>query len=99
MDFRIRCLLRTRVRNAVRKGKAGSAIEDLGCTVQELRNYLESKFLPRMCWENFGKWHIDHIRPLSSFDLSVKEEFLEACHFTNLQPLWAEENIRKGMRM
>jgi hypothetical protein len=52
-----------------------------------------------MTWDNYGERHVDHIRPLSSFDLTVREEFLQACHFTNLQPLWAEENISKGAKL
>jgi hypothetical protein len=51
-----------------------------------------------MSWENYGKWHIDHIKPLSLFDLEDPEQLKQACHYTNLQPLWAEENIRKGNR-
>ena len=83
---------------AVRTGRPGSAVSDLGCTVSELRSYLEAQFLPGMSWENMGKWHIDHIKPLAGFDLTNRECFLEACHYTNLQPLWAVDNIRKGAR-
>ena len=49
-----------------------------------------------MAWKNYGKWHIDHIIPLDSFDLTIREQLLEACHFTNLQPLWEEDNLKKG---
>ncbi len=89
---------------ALRNGqKAGSAIRDLGCTIPELKAHLEARFYPNpetgeaMAWENWKHdgWHIDHIRPLSSFDLTDREQFLQACHFTNLQPLWAEENFSK----
>jgi hypothetical protein len=79
--------------------KSGSAIKDLGCTIPELKTYLESKFQEGMTWKNWkhNGWHIDHIIPLDSFDLSNREEFLKACHYTNLQPLWAEENWTKGI--
>lgn len=91
--------LRTRLRMAVRRGqKAGSAVRDLGCSIEELRKRLEVQFRPGMTWENWSRtgWHIDHIRPLASFDLTDRTQLLQACHYTNLQPLWAEENLKKG---
>ena len=73
-------------------------MSDLGCTIPELKQYLESKFQEGMTWENWGVhgWHIDHIIPLSSFDLTCREQFLKVCHYTNLQPLWAKDNLSKG---
>lgn len=75
-------------------------MRDLGCSVTELRAYLEFRFQPGMTWANYGKgrsrWSIDHIRPLASFDLTDRAQLLEACHYTNLQPLWNPENSRKG---
>ena len=78
--------------------KNGSAVKDLGCSIDELKTYLESKFQLGMTWDNWSKdgWHIDHIKPLSSFDLTDKKQLLEACHYTNLQPLWATDNLSKG---
>jgi len=49
-----------------------------------------------MLWSNYGEWHIDHIKPLASFDLSDRKQLLEACHYTNLQPLWAQDNLSKS---
>lgn len=78
--------------------KAGSAVKDLGCSIQEFKIYIESKFLPGMTWDNWGinTWHLDHIISLSSFDLTIREELLKAVHYTNLQPLWAKDNIKKS---
>ena len=94
--------LRHRLRNAIQSNqKVGSAVKDLGCTIDELKTYLESKFKPSMTWDNYGYygWHIDHIKPLASFDLTDRKQFLEACHYTNLQPLWANENLSKGKKV
>ncbi len=79
--------------------KVGSAVRDLGCSVDKLKKHLESRFRFGMTWENYGMWHIDHIRPLASFDLTDRVQFLQACHYTNLQPLWAPENLGKGARV
>ena len=73
-------------------------MDDLGCGISELILYLESKFQLGMTWENWSKygWHIDHIIPLSSFNLEVREELLKAVNYINLQPLWAKDNFSKG---
>lgn len=70
----------------------------LGCSLQEWRNHLESKFKPGMSWETYGHkgWHVDHIRPIASYDLTKDEEVRKAFHFTNTQPLWWQENLSKG---
>ena len=94
--FRISTNLRTRMNMSVRRQtKSGSAVRDLGCTISELRFYLEGKFQDGMTWENYGKWHIDHIIPLAYFDLTDRKRFIEAVHYTNLQPLWAKDNLLK----
>jgi len=100
-DFKLRWYLRTGIRRALKKGqKAGSAVRDLGCTIPELWEHLEVRFVPGMTKENYGPvWHIDHIIPLASFDLTDREQFLKAAHYTNLQPLFAEENLKKGAKM
>lgn len=99
IQFRINLGLRSRFYQAVKKNhKTGSAIKNLGCSITELKSYLESKFLYGMSWDNYGLygWHIDHIKPLSAFDLSDRKQMLEACHYTNLQPLWAKDNLSKN---
>ncbi len=96
INFRLKCNIRTRISTALKRGdKRVSAVKDLGCSIDELKDYLESLFQPGMTWNNYGQWHIDHIIPLSSFNLQNEEEFKKACHFSNLQPLWAVDNIRK----
>jgi len=99
-NFRIRVNLRSRVR-LVLKGisKSKSTIELLGCSIEQLRQHLESLFKSGMSWFNYGKWHIDHIRPCASFDLRQPSEQRKCFHYTNLQPLWAKENLRKGKQI
>lgn len=88
--------LRARIRIALKnKQKLGSAVKDLGCSIEYLKSYLESKFQSEMTWDNYGQWHIDHIKPLSKFDLTNRDQFLKTCHYTNLQPLWAKDNLKK----
>lgn len=97
--FKIQRRLRSRLYSALKNNyKSGSAVKDLGCTVEQFKKHLESQFKDGMSWDNYGRWHIDHIKPLSSFNLKNKEELLKACHYSNLQPLWAKDNISKGNR-
>lgn len=65
---------------------------------KQFKKYLETKFKPGMNWDNWGVngWHIDHIIPISRFNLLDPMEVQVACHYTNLQPLWSEENLKKG---
>ena len=100
--------MRKRLNKALRNNqKSGSAVRDLGCTIQVMRKYLEDKFYShpntgeKMSWDNYGMhgWHIDHIIPLSHFDLTDREQLKKACHYTNLQPMWAEENLRKSNKV
>jgi hypothetical protein len=103
-DVQFAC--RLRIRNRIRKillrvptdGGKSDYIELLGCPISEFIHYLESKFAPGMTWENRNEWHIDHKRPLRSFDLTDPVQHAAAFHYTNLQPLWALDNLRKGAR-
>lgn len=81
--------------------KADKTFTLLGCTAEELKIYLESLFLPGMTWENYGPfgWHIDHILPCASFDLTSEDEQRKCFHYSNLQPLWWQENIKKGCKV
>ena len=90
LQFKLCSILRSRLYSVIKNNyKVGSAVKDLGCSVDELKVYLESKFQPGMTWDNHGLhgWHIDHIKPLASFDLTDRKQLLEACHYTNLEPL------------
>ena len=70
----------------------------VGCSIPFLKRYLENKFKKGMNWKNQGRygWHIDHIKPCASFDLSDTKQQLKCFNYKNLQPLWAEENIKKS---
>lgn len=103
VNYKIRCNLRSRLSTFLKSGiKQGSAIKDLGCSLEELKTWLESKFYPnpdtgeQMTFDNYGDWHIDHKKPLSAFDLTDGDQIKMACHYTNLQPMWSKDNISKG---
>lgn len=99
LDFRLLKLCRSRVRIALRgKSKSKRTIELIGCSIEHLRLWLTFYFQSGMSWSNYGKWHIDHVRPCASFDLRDPEQQKQCFHYTNLQPLWAADNIRKGAR-
>ena len=107
IQFWIRKIIRSRLGKALKGNyKSGSAVKDLGCSIAELKLKLEQQFYSNpktgemMTWQNRGfAWHIDHIKPLASFDLEDRAQLLQACHYTNLQPLWAEENLSKGSKL
>ena len=100
LSYRLSLNLRRRILHALKGNKkSNNTMALLGIPNSEfLWNYLESTFKPGMTRENHGKWHIDHIRPCSSFDLSKPEEQVKCFHYTNLQALWAHENLSKGDR-
>jgi hypothetical protein len=94
---RLRKRIRRRLRSLVISAKVSdNNYELIGCTPAFLAKWLESKFQDGMSWSNMGAWHIDHIVPCSAFDLSDKDQLLRCCHYTNLQPLWAKDNLAKS---
>ena len=100
IQFRLALNLRRRINKfIVREDRRGSAVRDLGCDLNFFKQYIESKFTEGMSWDNYGKWHLDHIYPLSLVDLSNRDEFLRVSHYTNYQPLWATDNIKKGNKI
>ena len=100
INFRLVNVLRARIRMAIKNGyKSAKTIELLGCSIEEVKSHLESQFTEGMTWDNHGEWHIDHIIPCASFDLTDPEQQKKCFHYTNLQPLWASENMSKGARL
>lgn len=101
-NFKLAKILRDRLYVALRgRSKHGSGVKLLGCSVEAARFHLEAQFKPGMSWKNhsYRGWHVDHKRPLSSFDLTDPSQLAMACHYTNLQPMWAKPNLRKGARL
>lgn len=104
--FKMMRLLRSRLRLLVKKkktGKAASTAELCGCTFEEFAAHLERLFQDGMTWENHGFgpgfWNVDHVRPIASFDLTIPDHQRECFHFSNLQPLWHEDNAAKGAKV
>jgi len=100
LNYRLSGILRGRLYKALKSDqKVGSAIDDLCCSIDELKQWLEDQFKPGMTWDNYGEWQIDHIFPLSKADLTDRKQFKKVCHWFNLQPLWTEENQEKGAKV
>jgi len=98
IGFKLLNNLRTRLWQALHGySKSDRTIELLGCDIDELKQHLESLFTEGMTWENYGRngWHVDHILPCSAFELQYSEEQEVCFHYTNLQPLWAYDNLSK----
>jgi hypothetical protein len=101
IEYKLLSNVRSRMSHIFSGRKSKRTLELLGCSVEEYKSYLESKFQDGMSWKNHKHdgWHIDHIIPLSSFDLSNEEELIKAFHYTNTQPLWAFENLSKNDKL
>ena len=102
-NYKIKCTLRTRICHALyakegNRHKYYSTIKLLGISINEFITYLESLFTENMTWENYGEWHIDHKQPCASFDLTNPEEQKKCFHYSNTQPLWAKDNMKKGTK-
>ena len=99
--YRIKKNLRRRVNEVITRSnkKCDSTLKLLGCSLEEFLQHLEKQFTKGMTWKNYGKWHIDHIKPCDSFDLTDPKEQKKCFHYANMQPLWAEDNIRKGNKI
>lgn len=100
IEYRLKVLIRGRIWKALkRNSKHSSSLELLGCSIKDLKIHLEKQFINGMNWSNYGQWHIDHIKPCSSFDLTNSDQQKLCFHYTNLQPLWAKDNIRKSNKI
>jgi hypothetical protein len=97
--FRLRHLVSSRINKLLRKrnvSKVKGTMEFVGCTLNELCAHIECQFVNGMHWDNRAEWHIDHVRPCKSFDLTCLEQQRMCFHYTNLQPLWAKDNLKKS---
>lgn len=101
INFKLKHTLRGKLRKLVSgKNKTNSALFYLGISVEEFKLNLEKKFYSGMTWDNYGTlWHIDHIMPCKSFDLTIEENRQKCFHHTNLQPLLAVDNLKKLDRL
>jgi len=100
-SYRLKTLLRNRINTAVRDvAKSDKTLNLLGVKdFENVKKYLSKQFQKGMSWDNYGEWHIDHIVPCASFDLTKESEQKKCFHYTNLQPLWAKDNLSKGCRL
>ena len=99
--FKVVCCMRSRISKLLKQKNAdkyNKFYNYLGCSKQDFILYFQAKFKEVMTWENHGEWHIDHIKPCASFNLLNEEEQKKCFHYTNLQPLWASENLSKGSK-
>lgn len=96
-QFRLKNALRCRIHKLLKGSKSMNTMVLIGCDLKALKHHLEIQFQPGMTWDNYGfrSWHIDHIIPCSAFDLSKPEEQRKCFHYTNLQPLWMQDNLAK----
>ena len=97
LNYKLSMTLRWSLNGVLRKGgKAGSAVRDLGCSIDEFKHFIESQFTAGMSWQSWGKnWHLDHIKPVGLYTLSNRAHYLEVAHYTNYQPLSIEDHKRK----
>ena len=102
-NYRLMLGLKGRIQQALKLQcgrKAYKTAELLGCSIPEFKEWIASQFEDGMSWDNYGLhgWHIDHIRPCASFDLTDPEQQKQCFHYTNQQPLWAKDNMAKGAK-
>jgi len=99
LNYRLRHNISKRIKDSLiphNMNKEHKTIKLIGCTILFLKKWLEFNFVAGMNWENYGKWHIDHVKPCKSYNLENIDEQLKCFNWTNLQPLWAIDNIKKS---
>tara|TARA_R110000772_G_scaffold7060_1_gene24241 strand:+ start:47 stop:643 length:597 start_codon:yes stop_codon:yes gene_type:complete len=97
---KLKCNLRARIYQALKRGnykKNNNTMNIIGVSIEVAKAHLERQFTKGMSWSNHGEWHIDHIIPLAS--ANTEEEIIKLCHYTNLQPLWAKDNLEKSYKI
>jgi hypothetical protein len=95
--FKIKRNLRRRIHHCIKGQRSAHTMDLLGCEIEQFLKHLESKFMNGMSWENYGSyWHVDHIKPCCSFNLENLDDQRICFHYTNMQPLLAEENLKKS---
>jgi hypothetical protein len=100
--YKFTCNVRNLIKNSFKRGnnqfkKNAKSESILGCTILEFKEHIEKQFTDGMNWENRSKWHLDHIHPVSL--ATTEEDIIKLNHYTNFQPLWAEDNILKGNKI
>ena len=96
MVFLLKKRIKSRLKMAIKSNyKTGMAIDSLGCSIEHLKTHLELKFTEGMTWNNYGEWEIDHVIPLCSIDPTDYSDIFRVCHYTNLQPLWKKDHLKK----
>lgn len=96
INFRLLCRYRTRIYKALKGICKQETRKLIGCSIEDLKTHLKKQFTAGMTWENYGEWHVDHIRPCSTYDFNNAEDQVECFNYKNLQPLWALDNLRKS---
>jgi len=98
--YKLTCSIRSRIYLSIKKSnytKRSKTYQILGCSFEEFKNHLEKQFTEGMSWQNHGEWHLDHIYPVSK--AKDEEHLIKLNHYTNFQPLWAEDNLKKGNKI
>lgn len=96
LDYRLRDNLRRRLSKALKGHPKDDAAHNLlGCSWRYFKRHIEKQFTEGMCWDNYGLWHIDHLHPLMTYDLTKRGAQRKAFNFKNLRPLWGDENRKR----